>query len=147
MWTVSINGQCRTSQQILKRATFKGTVITIISPLTESASMPDSLHSLRQDVWHCHVCPLYGIVGPALTLSPSPTNAIDGALLLDCLHRLQCRVTWSAHISFHRLTMARRGSLGPIRLSTLLGTYASVAEWLRAWDTLTMFEATVCGKS
>ena len=24
---------------------------------------------------------------------------------------------------------------------------ASVAEWLRAWDTLTMFEATVCGRS
>ena len=23
---------------------------------------------------------------------------------------------------------------------------ASVAEWLRAWDTLTMFEATVCGR-
>ena len=22
-----------------------------------------------------------------------------------------------------------------------------VAEWLRAWDTLTMFEATVCGRS
>ena len=27
------------------------------------------------------------------------------------------------------------------------GTSASVAEWLRAWDTLTMFEATVCGRS
>ena len=26
-------------------------------------------------------------------------------------------------------------------------TTASVAEWLRAWDTLTMFEATVCGRS
>ena len=25
--------------------------------------------------------------------------------------------------------------------------YASVAEWLRVWDTLTMFEATVCGRS
>ena len=25
--------------------------------------------------------------------------------------------------------------------------HASVAEWLRAWDTLTMFEATVCGRS
>ena len=24
---------------------------------------------------------------------------------------------------------------------------ASVAEWLRAWDTLTIFEATVCGRS
>ena len=24
---------------------------------------------------------------------------------------------------------------------------ASVAEWLRAWDTLTMFEATVCRRS
>ena len=24
---------------------------------------------------------------------------------------------------------------------------ASVDEWLRAWDTLTMFEATVCGRS
>ena len=24
---------------------------------------------------------------------------------------------------------------------------ASVAEWLRAWDTLTMFEATMCGRS
>ena len=24
---------------------------------------------------------------------------------------------------------------------------AVVAEWLRAWDTLTMFEATVCGRS
>ena len=24
---------------------------------------------------------------------------------------------------------------------------ASVAEWLRAWDTWTMFEATVCGRS
>ena len=24
---------------------------------------------------------------------------------------------------------------------------ASVGEWLRAWDTLTMFEATVCGRS
>ena len=24
---------------------------------------------------------------------------------------------------------------------------ASMAEWLRAWDTLTMFEATVCGRS
>ena len=24
---------------------------------------------------------------------------------------------------------------------------ASVAEWLRAWHTLTMFEATVCGRS
>ena len=24
---------------------------------------------------------------------------------------------------------------------------ASVAKWLRAWDTLTMFEATVCGRS
>ena len=24
---------------------------------------------------------------------------------------------------------------------------ASVAEWLRTWDTLTMFEATVCGRS
>ena len=24
---------------------------------------------------------------------------------------------------------------------------ASVAEWLRAWDTLTMFEARVCGRS
>ena len=24
---------------------------------------------------------------------------------------------------------------------------ASVAEWLRAWDTLIMFEATVCGRS
>ena len=23
----------------------------------------------------------------------------------------------------------------------------TVAEWLRAWDTLTMFEATVCGRS
>ena len=23
----------------------------------------------------------------------------------------------------------------------------SVAEWLRAWDSLTMFEATVCGRS
>ena len=24
---------------------------------------------------------------------------------------------------------------------------ASVAEWIRAWDTLAMFEATVCGRS
>ena len=24
---------------------------------------------------------------------------------------------------------------------------AAVAEWLRAWDTLTMFEVTVCGRS
>ena len=24
---------------------------------------------------------------------------------------------------------------------------AAVAEWVRAWDTLTMFEATVCGRS
>ena len=24
---------------------------------------------------------------------------------------------------------------------------AAVAEWLRAWETLTMFEATVCGRS
>ena len=26
-------------------------------------------------------------------------------------------------------------------------TVYSVVEWLRAWDTLTMFEATVCGRS
>ena len=49
----------------------------------KSASKPDSLHSIRQDVWHCHFCPLYGnwCCWPwALTLSPSPMNAIDGAL-------------------------------------------------------------------
>ena len=27
------------------------------------------------------------------------------------------------------------------------GQTAAVAEWARAWDTLTMFEATVCGRS
>ena len=68
-------------RQIMKRATYKGNVITIISPLTEEDELRlRATHSLRQDVWHCHVCPLYGVVGPALTLSPSPTNAIDGAL-------------------------------------------------------------------
>ena len=33
------------------------------------------------------------------------------------------------------------------RTRKLEHTSASVAEWLRAWDTLTMFEATVCGRS
>ena len=28
-----------------------------------------------------------------------------------------------------------------------LTVWHNVAEWLRAWDTLTMFEATVCGRS
>ena len=37
----------------------------------KSASKPHSLHSLRQDVWYCRVCPLYGVVGPANTLSSS----------------------------------------------------------------------------
>ena len=36
--------------------------------------------------------------------------------------------------------------LSLILMNTLAET-ASVAEWLRAWDTLTMFEATVCGRS
>ena len=31
--------------------------------------------------------------------------------------------------------------VSPVTLS------AAVAEWLRAWDTLTMFEAMVCGRS
>ena len=50
--------------------------------MLKSPFKPDSLHSLRQDVCHGHLCPYYGVVGPALTLSPSPqaTNAIDGAL-------------------------------------------------------------------
>ena len=26
-------------------------------------------------------------------------------------------------------------------------SHVAVAEWVRAWDTLTMFEATVCGRS
>ena len=34
----------------------------------------------------------------------------------------------------------------PEKIGQLNGWY-SVAEWLRAWDTLTMFEATVCGRS
>ena len=29
----------------------------------------------------------------------------------------------------------------------LIKRNAVVAEWLRAWDTLTIFEATVCGRS
>ena len=33
-----------------------------------------------------------------------------------------------------------------IEMSTAYLT-AAVAEWLRAWDTLTMFEATACGRS
>ena len=36
-------------------------------------------------------------------------------------------------------------------MNGLLGTAgcftAAVPEWVRAWDTLTMFEATVCGRS
>ena len=38
----------------------------------------------------------------------------------------------------------------PCPITSTLSYYlhiASVAEWLRAWDTLTMFEATVSGRS
>ena len=36
-----------------------------------------------------------------------------------------------------------------ITIFNVMSPYCSahVAEWLRAWDTLTMFEATVCGRS
>ena len=33
------------------------------------------------------------------------------------------------------------------RFIFLISYTAVVAEWLREWDTLTMFEATVCGRS
>ena len=58
----------------------------------------------RQDVWHGHVCPFYHVVGPALMWPPSPTNAIDGALLL-VLHRLckGCQKT----VNFRRWTLAK----------------------------------------
>ena len=46
-----------------------------------SSSKPDSLHSIRQYVWHGHIRPFNGVVAAALTLAPSQTNAIDGALL------------------------------------------------------------------
>ena len=41
----------------------------------------------------------------------------------------------------HTRTEATNGSEGEALVT------ASVAEWLRVWDTLTMFEATVCGRS
>ena len=38
-------------------------------------------------------------------------------------------------------------SFSIIRFTYLPSMHHVVAEWLRAWDTLTMFEATVCGRS
>ena len=32
-------------------------------------------------------------------------------------------------------------------LATVNTTETAIAEWVRAWDTMTMFEATVCGRS
>ena len=39
------------------------------------------------------------------------------------------------------------GTYRTITPHLLVDITASVAEWLRAWDTMTMFEATVCGRS
>ena len=75
---------------ILKRATYKCAIITIIttiSHLTEEAEVliQASLSKhIRQDG---HACPFYVVVGKPNTLSPSHTTAIDGALL-DSLHRI-----------------------------------------------------------
>ena len=77
-------------------------------------------------------------------------------------------LSWEKHI--HNITRKANSQLGFIRrnvrarsmktreklYNTLVCRHldsaasvwdASVAEWLRAWDTLTMFEATVCGRS
>ena len=49
-----------------------------------------------------------------------------------------------------------RSDLAPVTLMlsllsstdyTTLGETAAVAEWVRAWNTLTMFEGMVCGRS
>ena len=70
-------------------------------------------------------------------------------------------VTWDAcHVGFtFRFTSILTFSQTPIFLEDIhedasfrfthliVKRSASVAEWLRAWDTLTMFEATVCGRS
>ena len=42
------------------------------------------------------------------------------------LYRLSCRTTWPNHVTFHRMTMTGRGSLRPMRLSTLFNTYSLV---------------------
>ena len=34
-----------------------------------------------------------------------------------------------------------------LNVKTAAHITASMAEWLRTWDTMTMFEATVCGRS
>ena len=61
---------------------------------------------------------------------------------------------WSSHspdTSPYPVLHISRSSAGRPTLQTLApiqsSTSASVAGWLMAWDTLTMFEATVCGRS
>ena len=59
--------------------------------------------------------------------------------------RITSLVTQSFPISclVYLLTMLSLDAASRPRLSET----AAVAEWLRAWNTLTMFEATVCGRS
>ena len=56
----------------------------------------------------------------------------------DLLPEIKRRIAlgWAAFIKVVNIMKSRKASIT-----------ASVAEWLRAWDTLTMFEATVCGRS
>ena len=67
---------------ILKRATYKCTIIiTIISPHTDHADALLQARLSKQPSPRCLAwSSVYGVVDPALTLSPSPTTAIDDAL-------------------------------------------------------------------
>ena len=69
---------------ILNRATYTCTIITIISPLTDETEVLLHARLSTQPSPRClawsYLSILYGIVRPIIMLSPSPTNAIEGAL-------------------------------------------------------------------
>ena len=49
------------------------------------------------------------------------------------------------HRKFYRVKT--QNAIIIMKTNDLRQSFGSVDEWLRAWDTLTMFEATVCGSS
>ena len=88
-----------------------------------SQTLYTAVANIYRMVMCVHCMPLS--VRPAVTLSPSRTQSMVPSLL-DSLHRLQCRVTWTIHFRWHRLTKARRCALGPTSLSTLLRAHSLV---------------------
>ena len=62
----------------------------------------------------------------------------------NCQAQYEEQSMWG-HRKFYRVKT--QNAIIIMKTNDLRQSFGSVDEWLRAWDTLTMFEATVCGSS